>query len=487
MPKNSDWFMVEIDFFPRGGRTLKIALVELTSVDYLNIYALIKMPRGVPLLAAILELSGHSVDCFVEAIQRFKWQKLAGYDLVGFSIISCTSIPTYTMIRKLRRAGYRGTIVVGGPHATVLPEESLGAGADVVVRHEGDKTFSKLAGAIERKESLEGVPGITWKQGDNIRHNVDQALLTEEELSTLPFPAFKNIIGYQRMRQIPITFSRGCPYACDFCAVRAMFGPRYRFASVDWRIAQLEIFRQEYPKFWQDCIIFFADDNFFGNPQGRLIAIEMLERMIALDLIPPKGWLCQMRVTDATPEVTKLMKQAGCVIVCLGIESADADTLMFFHKGQTPEQIKAGLANLHGYGINTLAMTIAGADTDTFWSFFRGIRWLLKWGITYLQVVAMVPLPGTEMVRRLAAEGRKLSLNLDRYNGMHVLIKPKRMSKVGVWLSLYFVTVWFYFLTSHGRRLFGKHPQGYLGMIGIAIRQFLKWSWQVVKERFVHH
>ena len=467
---------------------MRIALVELKSADYLNIYAIINMPRGTPLLAAILEQHGHDVTCYVETVESFRWQDLMDYDLIGFSIISCTAKPTYSMIKRLRKAGYRRTIVVGGPHATAQPEESLNVGANFVVRHEGDITFPELVKAVDEFKFLDDVPGISWKvRRDETRNNPDRAFLTEAELSELPMPAFRTIVGYKKMRQISLTCSRGCQYACYFCAVRGMFGPQYRFTTCDWRMAQLKAFRDQYPELWQSCVIFFADDNFFGTPRGKQITIEMLKRMISEELIPPKGWLCQMRVTDATPELVKLMKKAGCNTVCLGIESADADTLKALKKGQTPEQIRIGLENLYRAGIETLAMTIAGADNGNFWSFFREIRTLTKWHITYLQVVAMVPLPDTPMTDQLISDGRKFSKNYDRYNGMHVLIKPKRMSRFGVFMSLYFVSIWFYFLTGHGRRLFNRHFRQYWKMIGITLRQSLKWPWQTIKERFISH
>ena len=466
---------------------MKIALVELASRDYLDVYAIIGMHRGVPLLAAILEQSGHLVDCFVETIEKFEWSKLTSYDMVGFGIISCTANPTYAMIEKLREAGYQRKILVGGPHATELPEESLAAGADVVVRHEGDRTLPQLIGAIEKGESLDSVLGITWMEDGNIRHNPDQVFLTEAELSVLPLPSFRSIVGYQKMKQISLTFSRGCPFACEFCAVEAMFGPGYRFASVDWRISQLRTLKAEYPEIWQNCSVFFDDDNFYGDKRGKAITLEMLKQIIIEHLILPLGWFCQMRVADGTPKVSRLMKQAGSTMACLGIESVNVDTLKALHKGQTPDEIEKGLKNLHEAGIETLAMTIAGTDTDTFWSFFRGIRQLAKWGITYLQIVVMVPLPGTKMVCRFEAEGRRFSQNLDHYNGMHVVMNPKKMSRLGVWMALYLVTFWFYFISVNGRRLIRKHFRDYIRMIRITFLQGLKCTWQTIKERFTSH
>jgi len=464
---------------------LKIALVEYLGLDRLNIYALIKMSRGVPLLAAILKEEGYEVTCYVESIQKFDWQELMNYDLVGFSVITCTANPTYKMISQLRSAGYKNAIVVGGPHSTKLPEESLSAGADVVVRHEGDKTFPQLVKAIQSGESLGNILGITWKDGNLVRQNDDQSLLTEKELSALPLPAFNTVIGYEKMEQTLLNNSRGCPSKCRFCAVATMFGAEYRASTVEARIAWLQEYKKHYPVLWKKNPIFFSDDNFFGNARTRLITIEFMKQMIVLDLVPPKGWLCQARVTDITPEIADLMKRAGCITVCLGIESADAVTLKKMRKGQNPEQIRNCLALLHAAGIKSLAMTIAGIDTDTAWSFFQGIRQLRQWGAYYLQVLGLVLLPGTEIERDFESEGREWLRNYDLYNGQHVLFRPKKMSRFGAWLCLYAIPIWFYFLTSHGRGLIKEHWKSYRGILWIAFKQSLSRFWQTIRNRFV--
>lgn len=464
---------------------MRIVLVECSGVDRLNIYATIRMSRGVPLLAAILKQQGHDVTCYVESIQKFDWQELMNYDLVGFSAITCTVNPTYKMIRQLRLAGYKGTIVVGGPHSTKLPEESLVAGADVVVRHEGDKTFPELARVIQNNGYLVNVLGITWRDYQ-IRHNADQVLLTEEELSALPLPAFDTIVGHEKMRQISLNMSRGCPFNCRFCAVATMFGTEYRASTVEARIGWLRELKDRYPVFWQEDAIFFSDDNFFGSPRTKAITVHMMEQMIAQDLVPPKGWLCQARVTDITPEIADLMKRAGCITICLGIESADADTLRKMRKGQNPEQIRSCLAILNAVGIRSLAMTIAGVDTDTAWSFFRGILQLWRWGITYLQVLGLVLLPGTEIEDDFKLEGREWSKDYDLYNGQHALFRPKRMYTQSVLLCLYGIPIWFYFLTSHGRGLIKEHWKSYRGILWIAFKQFLCRPWWAIKDRFAH-
>ena len=423
----------------------RIALVEMAGIERFNIYTLTRMPRGIALLAAIMKIFGYKVDCYVESVKKIKWKDLMDYDLVGFSAISCTINPTCKMIKKLRAKGYKGKIVVGGPHTTVSPEELLFEGANVVVRHEGDKTFPELVATMNAGTQLHDVQGITWIEDGVIRSNPDRPFLTEQELSELPFPALESIRGLERLNLVPLTFSRGCPYGCEFCGVEDMYGRKYRAASLDWRLEQLTTFKYEYPGLWQTCPGFFTDDNLNGTPRTKKITVAMLEAMVRENLVPPKGFICQMKVTDITPELAKLLRDANCLFVCLGIESIDDANLELMDKQQTAQEIQNALNILKEYGVDALAMTIVGTDLDTFWSFWRSIRLLKKWGITYLQVLALVPLIGTKMTRRLEVEGRQFDRNYDKHNGMHPVIKAKRISKFGIWACVYLIGfVWFY-------------------------------------------
>lgn len=458
---------------------MKVALVELAARDRYNIYAFIKLPRGIPLLAAILRERGHEPTCFVQTLAKVRWQDLMEYPVVGLGAITCTVNPTYEMIKRLRAEGYQGTIVMGGPHATALPEEALAAGADYVVRNEGERSFPALVEALAAGEAPDGIAGISFCRDGKVVHNPDQPFLTECELSALPFPAFDTIRGHERINHIPLNLSRGCPYRCKFCAVAGMFGERYRSPQVAARLGQLASLRKQMPEQWQRCIVFFTDDNFFGDSEGHRRTVEMLEGMIEQGLVPPHGWSCQMRVSDATPEMCALMKRAGCRIVYLGIESVDPKTLVEFNKRQTAEQVRQGLANLRAAGIEPLGMTIAGADTDTFWSLVRSGWRLKRWGVTYLQILILTPLPGTQHTAELMAAGRLGSIDYDDCNGHHVLVKPKRMSRLGVWLVANVGMFHFYYLTPHGWGLFLRYRKELTHILVAIGRQVMRRMWRL--------
>lgn len=452
----------------------KIALVECKGRGLVNIYRFMPMPRGIPLLAAELSLLGYEVDCYVELLKKFDWKRLLDYDLVGFSCISCTVLPSFEMARRLKAAGYTGKIVFGGPHPTALPEESLTHGADIVCRGEGDLTLPELLNALRDGSRLDQILGISWKNpAGRIIHNPDRPFLSEEELSKLPFPALDRVFGIERMMQIPIPLSRGCGKACKFCAVRRMFGGQHRCPCVEWRLNQLRILRDEYPELWERCCLFFTDDDFFGNEEEAVIADLMLERMIEEGLVPPKDFVLQMRVEMATPERCKLIRRAGGAIVCLGLESANPKTLKEIRKQQTPDQIKEGLKNLKDAGIEVMAMTIVGAENDTFWSVFGSIRQLVRWGITYLQLLGMVPLPGTELTAWLISEGRTFCRNYDRYDGQHGLASTDKMSDREIGASIYLISGWFYFLTPQGISLLLRYPRQFVGMVFMTVLSWL--------------
>jgi radical SAM superfamily enzyme YgiQ (UPF0313 family) len=422
-------------------------------------------------LAAILRDAGHEVTCFVESVQPFSWQELLNYKTVCFSVITCTADRTYCLVQKLRAARHRGTFIGGGPHATACPEEVLNAGIDIVARHEGDEVLLEVLEAIAEEKPLKDILGISWvSRSGQKHHNPDRPPLSCAKLSELPLPAFDLMLGYEKMSHVPLPGPRGCPNACKFCGVAPMFGRAYRNATVDWHIDQLREYRERYPELWWTKPIFFVADNFFGRGKWKEISLEFLRRIIAEGLIPPKGFTCQMEVRDATPEICQLLKAAGCKVVYVGVETDNPESLDVMNKPQSPEEIMVGLNNLHDAEMLVLAMTIAGADTDTFWSIVASNIRLRKQGnIDYLMVSFMTPLPDTEMTWELIKSGRDFSSINRLKDGIHTVLRPLNMSMTSLWLAGWLSMAWFYFWTRHGRGLIRSNGKLAAKMIGLML------------------
>ena len=238
-----------------------------------------------------------------------------------------------------------------------------------------------------------------------------------DDLDDVPVPDLSLIVGHERLKSTPIMTSWGCPFACNFCSVTAMFGRRYRYRSPEAVVAELEEKRPTH--------IFFYDDNFAADKR-RLKTL--LRLMIERDLVMP--WQAQMR-TDATrdDELLDLMRRSGCHRVALGLESVDQATLDGFQKGQTIDDVVHAVRRLHEFGIECHGMFVLGADTDTA-SHRRATRSTSPraHGIDTLMLNILTPAPGTEQFADMEAEGRIFERDWRLYDGQHVVFTPRQIT-----------------------------------------------------------
>ena len=212
--------------------------------------------------------------------------------------------------------------------------------------------------------------------------------------------------------------SRGCPFGCNFCSVTQMFGRRYRFRSVDNVIAELKSHQLEY--------VFFYDDNFAANPAHTK---ELLRRMIA-EKITPK-WSAQVRIDIAKDEeLLSLMREAGCVLVYIGLESINPKTLEALNKGQTPEEIEYAIAKIQSLGINIHGMFIFGTDQDDLATIGQTVRFAKRTGLATVQFMILTPLPGTHVFNEMEKNGRLISRDWGYYDAHHVVFQPKNMTSL---------------------------------------------------------
>lgn len=149
----------------------KIVLIEPKTKKG-HVYSTVQMPRlGLPLLGTQLKEAGYDVRIYVAQSNALPWTKILEADLVGISTTSSTSREAYRIAGYLRSQNI--PVVIGGIHATFMPEEALQY-ADYVVRGEADHTFLELIRSLEEGASPENIPGISyWSNGKKL-HNPSQ-------------------------------------------------------------------------------------------------------------------------------------------------------------------------------------------------------------------------------------------------------------------------------------------------------------------------
>ena len=370
---------------------MKISIIEPKTPFYNFYSALIKdLPLLGPIyLGTILKNDGHDVTVYNENIKELDYSQIKDSDVLGISMITSTAPRGYEIAERFRQLNPNGRVLIGGSHATFLPEEAAQY-ADHVVTGEAESVICDL-----------------------VRYGGEKIIAGRpvENLDGLPFPDFSLVDGFKKRPPLtPVSTSRGCPFDCTFCSVTAMFGRKYRFRSTESVIEELARLRHRH--------VFFYDDNFDAN-KSRIK--KLLTQMIKHKITPP--WIAQVRADVAKDdELVDLMAQSNCRQLCIGFESMDPEVLKSYNKKQTPEDINRCIKVLHKYGIKIHGMFISDGYTDIYH----------KLGIDSLQLCILVPILGSKLYTAMKSSGRLLTdrfpTDWKLFDGGHVVHWPDRLS-----------------------------------------------------------
>jgi anti-anti-sigma factor len=317
-------------------------------------------------------------------------------DLVGITGMTIHAQRAYEIARSFRQRGI--PVVMGGPHASALPEEAK-AHVDAVVLGEAEDVWKDvLADATRgRLKSFYRAGGFC-------------------SMKSAVHPRLDLLKKNAYFKTSCVQTSRGCPFRCDFCYVTQFFGNTYRCRPVDDVIEEV--------KGLKDDSIVFVDDNITGNAS---YARELFTKLIPLN----KRWSGQSSITLARDdELLALAAKSGCVSLFLGIESLSSENLRAVHKSfNKVDEYEDALKKIHDHGIMVLAGLIFGFDYDDEGVFERTVRFCETTKIEAPCFFILTPLPGTPFYDRMETEGRILHKNWPRYTGADVVFRPKLMTE----------------------------------------------------------
>ncbi|CEO88600.1 B12-binding domain-containing radical SAM protein [Syntrophaceticus schinkii] len=389
---------------------MKITLIEPKAPGK-HVYSNVTMPRlGLPILGTLLQKAGHQVRLIMGSSRDIHLSEITGADLICISTTTSTAVEAYHLGDFARDQGK--PVIMGGAHVSFMSEEALDH-CDYVCRGEADLTFMPLISCIERGELPSDIPGVSFRQGEQIVHNPDADWV---DFNSVPFPDLSLFSGL-KMTTYPVMTSRGCPYDCTFCSVTKMFGRKFRYRETEALLEELKQYRGKQ--------VFFVDDNFSANTRRTK---ELLREMIRQD-IKPSWWCTQVR-TDAArdDELLQLMYDSNCRMVFVGMESVNPETLKSYNKKQDVEDIEYCIQRFHNLGIMVHGMFVFGADEDSLQTIEETLDFALKNRIDTVQFLILTPLPGTKTFFDLEQEGRLLTRDWNLYDAHHVVFQPRQMS-----------------------------------------------------------
>ncbi len=352
--------------------------------------------------AAQLKISGHEVVYIDSVIQDFTMsQTLAEVqNLRPDAIFMETTTPSieadYLSLAALKKAtGAR--IIVGGPHATYFHESVMKEcdAIDVVIRHEFD---TKIAGVVSSLGNLENIQGITYRNNENIIDNGDGELA--RDLDAIPFPDRESIpwqwyleAWFSRRPFMNMMTSRGCPYHCAFCLwPQNMYGHKQRFRSLDNVFEEIQFLTDQYGL--REINI---DDGTFTTNRKRVIEFCRRLQEGKYKLI----WTCNGRVDNLDDEMLAEMKQSGCKMIRLGVESGSQEVLDRIKKGLTIEQIEEGVKKVKNHGIQALGGFMFGFPYDSRESVEQTIELAKRLNPDQVQFSFAMCYPGTSLYEHI--------------------------------------------------------------------------------------
>jgi len=316
-------------------------------------------------------------------------------DIVGISCMTSNSPRAYYLAGEFRSRGR--TVVLGGVHPTLLPDEAL-QHADCVVVGEAEGVWGQL---------LQDFKNGTLK---SIYKN------THPDLSKYIHKDFSKIIKRRSFNLIPILTTRGCPYNCIFCSVTNLYGRKIRHIPVKNVVRDI---RESGARNFM-----FLDDNIIGHPK---YAKELFQAIKPLKI----KWVGQASVSLLVDdnELLKLAAESGCKGLFMGIESVSEKQLKTMHKAiKDISLLENALKKIRKMGILVHASMIFGFDNDTRETFDDTIDFLIKNKVSSASFNTLTPYPGTQLFEDFKSEDRLISMDWKYYDHNTVVFKPKYLS-----------------------------------------------------------
>lgn len=355
---------------------------------------------GIGYMAAVLEVNGYEVDVLDASALELTYDEIGeeilkrNPDIVSISALTPTIGVALDSADKIKQVKPDTIVVLGGYHPTfefqsLLEEPSV----DVVVRGEGEYTFLDLVRAIEKKEDLVNVKGLAFHDKDDgsLVLTPDREIIMD--LDELPFPAF-HLFPMEKYRILNISTNvatiittRGCPMQCSFCSSAALHGHKLRRRSYQNVCDEIEVRLRE-----QNIdTIAFMDDTFTLNKKFvRDFCAEVKRRGLKF------WWGCTSRVDTLDEELLETMKDAGCITIFMGVESADQQMLEKMDKNITISKTENAFRLARKVGIRTIASCVIGMPEDTKKSINQTIDFVKKLNPNYALYSLATPYPGTK-------------------------------------------------------------------------------------------
>ncbi len=351
------------------------------------------IPLALPTIAALTPDHYH-IRIFDEEIETLPE---GAPDLVGITTLAATAGRAFELGDFYRSRG--AMVVFGGPYASYQTDEAL-QHADSVVVGEAEGKWERCLADFEK-----GMLQKIYQSGTYTDYKRQK-------------PPRWDLVRMNRIFQVAIQVSRGCPFNCDFCLVSKTFGRKMRYREIPDVVEEIRAAPSKY--------LFFVDDNLTIN---KRYAKELMRALIPLKI----SWGCMCSLDVATDEeLLDLMAEAGCFNILVGFESLNPESLdeTQKHHNRGGSIYSEAIRNIHQRGMHINASFVVGFDHDRLDEFDRVFDFTLRHHLPNVNLHLLNAPPGTETYRKLRDEGRLTNCNPEMGVGHFPTLHYMNMSQI---------------------------------------------------------
>jgi anaerobic magnesium-protoporphyrin IX monomethyl ester cyclase len=366
-------------------------------------------PMGLTSIASVLRNAKHSVTIFDAALENDvsneQWvQRICSLhpDMVGFSAITSAFLDAYEVAKLTKQKNSKITTVFGGVHVSWGKEKILEQfqEIDFAIAGEGEYSMLRLANGEPHGQ----IEGLYFRNGAAIGRGPGPAMC---DMDSLPYPAYDLLSGFPKRYLMPlfsyprhpganIISSRGCVYQCSYCD-RSVFGKGFRFNSPEYTAGLVSYLAKNFGV----RHVTFYDDLFTLN-RDRVAKLCGLLAKSGLRM----SFNCIVRLGHIDDELIRLLKNAGCFMVNVGIESGDQAILNRHKTGLTLDVIRRDIEKLVAGGLYVKGLFMMGFPGENEDSIVATRKFALSLPLKDANLTAFTPFPGAPITADIRSLGQ---------------------------------------------------------------------------------
>lgn len=345
-------------------------------------------------------------------------EKIKYFDVIGFQCFTVEFNVVKEIIAKAKKVYPNKIFVIGGPHPTLDPTNTLKeSAADYVFVGEAEKSFSKfLKCIIEKnlKSNLENIPGIAYRIKDTIKinkkdviENLDDYQIAWDLFDLKNYPLAPHGLFFKQAPVAQILATRGCPFNCTFCGGPKVLGHKIRRHSIGFLMKQIDILVNDY----NIKEIQIEDDNFTMSKDYVMeFCNNLIKKNYKINLNCPNG----VRLDSLDRELLMKMKEVGFYTFNAGIESGSEKIRKDMKKNLSIKTIEEKINLINSCGMDGMGFFIIGYPTETIEDINKTIDLACRLKIKRAAFSLFCPFPGTEIYDDLVKEGRLKTLDYEK-------------------------------------------------------------------------